>query len=131
MSIPFYQLVFTDDTAFNGGDLDKTFWRESPEKPIKSFRLRLPTGDFLYIGGYEEYNFFIEATQNIYGNTKKQLCYIYVMGLEKDMVTSYRIALSDYGQYKPGDMTVRRYPKDKEYNGKPTTGWRKGCVNKM
>lgn len=129
MSIPLYQLVFADDTGFNGGDLDKTFWRESPEKPIKSLRLRLPTGDFLMLGGYEEYNLFIEATQNIYGNGNRQLCYLYVMGLEKDIVTSYRIALSDYGNYKPGDTLIRKYPKGKEYNGTPTSGWRKGVLN--
>jgi len=131
MSIPLFQMKFEDGTEFNGGNLDSTLWRESPDKPIKSLRLRLPTGDFLFMGGYEEYNFFIEATQGIYGDTQKRLHFIYVMGLLNDEVTSYKISIMDYGQYKIGDTIVRKFPKGKEYNWKPTSGWHKGLIKEI
>jgi len=126
MPIPLYMISFTDKTEYHGGDLKSPLWREAPDKAIANIRLRLPTGDFLFIGGYEEYNLFIEASVALWGSKVSQPHFIYLMGSEKGIVTSYRIAISDYGQYKSGDFTVRKFPKGKEYAGKATTGWRKG-----
>jgi len=125
LQVPLYELILDDFTRYHGGDIIETRWRESPDRAILYFKLRLPSGDFLQLGGYEEYNFFIEATQDIYGSHEKKLQFIYLMGCKHEMVTSYRIAINNNGQ-GIGDMTVREYPKGKEYSNKPTTGWHIG-----
>ncbi|MFA6971820.1 MAG: hypothetical protein WC208_10515 [Gallionella sp.] len=128
MSIPLYELFFEDDTLHQGGDIVSPKWRESPDKAIRSMRVRLPFGDYLFLGGYEEYNLFIETVANLYGAKGQRLCYIYAMGREGNTITSYRIAVSDNGKYKTGDITVRKYPRGQEYDGKPTSGWHKGIM---
>ncbi len=132
MSIPLFEICFNDDTLYEGGDIVDPKWRESPDKPIRAMRLRLPSGDFLFVGGYEEYNFFIEAMLHVYGGGKgSRPTFIFLMGLDNGVITSYRIAISDYKQYKAGDMTIRRFPKGKEYDGKPTSGWHTGIAKSI
>lgn len=128
MSIPLYELFFDDSTLWQGGNIVSPKWRESPDKPIRSMRVRLPLGDYLFMGGYEEYNLFVEVVANLYGAKGQRLSYIYAMGREDNMITSYRIAVSDNGKYKTGDITTRKYPKGQEYDGKPTGGWHKGIT---
>ena len=61
-----------------------------------------------------------------------KLKYKYVMGLKNGIVTSYRITL--YGKkgkdrYHSGDITVRQYPKGKEYKNQEAVAeiaWRRG-----
>lgn len=128
--IPLYKLIFGDNTEYIGGHILTPKWRESPDKAIFVFKLRLPSGDFLYLNNYEEYNFFVEVIANIYGAKGTHLTYMYLMGCENGVVTSYRISLNMEGQ-GIGDMTVRQFPRGKEYNGKPTTGWHKGWHEKI
>ena len=125
-SIPLYELILADWTRYQGVDIAEPKWRDAPEEAIRLFKLTLPSGDFLSLCGYEEYNFFIEVVQGIYGNTERHITFMYVMGKRDNQVTSYRIALGDFGQYKKGDTTVRVFPVGKEYDGKPTLGWHKG-----
>ena len=129
MRIPLYELIFDDFVRYQGGDISKPLWRDAPDKAILHFKLKLPNGDFLLLEGYEEYNFFVEVMADVSGkNISQRLTYMYVLGCKNEIVTSYRIALGDYGQYKAGDMTVRNFPKGKEYNDRPTLGWHKGKI---
>jgi hypothetical protein len=126
MPIPLYELIFDDYTRYQGGTIESPKWRESPEKPILIFKLRLPTGDFLLIQGYEAYNFFVEAVDVVYGNAGQEshrLNYMFLMGKKEGKVISYRINLDKIGS-PVGDLTVRIFEFGKEYDGKPTSGWR-------
>lgn len=125
MQIPLYELIYEDYTRYPGGSIKEPKWRESPDKAILYFKLRLPSGDFLQLSGYEEYNFFIEAVQGVMGNFVFKTPYLYLMGCKNGIVTSYRISLNEEGQ-KIGDTTIRKFPKGQEYNGQPTSGWHKG-----
>ena len=80
MQVPLYELILDDFTRYQGGDIITPRWRESPDRAILYFKLRLPSGDFLQLGGYDEYNFFIEATQDIYGGNERRITYMYLMG---------------------------------------------------
>jgi len=57
--------------------------------------------------------------------------YIYIMGLKKDMVTSYRVTLNGKGgedKYQTGDITKRTVSLGKEHRGRPTNKnfWKRG-----
>lgn len=123
MQVPLFTVRYKKGQDFVGGDLVNPLWRYAPEEPIASFSLKLPSGDFLFLEGYDEYNFFIEALANIYGASGTTLKYMYLMGNKEGIVTSYRIALSPDG-HSVGDITTRKFKKGEEYNGKPTTGWK-------
>ena len=125
MQIPLYELILDDYSRYYGGDITNPLWRESPDKAIYHFKLRLPNGDFLLLEGYEEYNFFIEAIANIWGAKGTYLTYLFLMGCKNGTVTSYRVALNNQG-HRIGDITMRQFPKGQEYDGKPTTGWHRG-----
>jgi len=124
--IPLYELILDDWTRYSGESIENPGFRKSPENGIQVFKLRLPSGDFLMLQGYDEYNFFIEAFQDISGNKEHHVSFMFLMGCKDNVVTSYRIAAKDFGQYRAGDTTIRQFPKGKEYDGKPTSGWHKG-----
>jgi hypothetical protein len=124
-----YQILFEDRTIFEGSNtyFDKK-WSEMPDKNIAQIGFRLPDGNWLTLKGYEAYNHFIEATQDIYGSNKFILRYQYIMGKRGDKVHSYRITLfqDKDEKYHLGDITRREYKFGEEYSGKPTAGWKSG-----
>lgn len=124
-----YQVQFNDGSSYNGGNNYKeTKWNDMPKKNIKQIAFRLPDSNLLVLRGYKEYNHFCEATQDVYGSNKFTLRYQYLMGRIGDKVISYRITLFEgkNNRYKLGDITRREYEYGKEYNQKPTKGWKKG-----
>ena len=124
-----YQVIFDDKSTFNGGNSYKnTGWNNMPDKPIKQISFSLPDGNLLTLRGYEAYNHFIEATQDVYGSNKFTLRYQYLMGKINGKVVSFRISLfqTKDSKYKIGDITRREYPFGQEYTGKATKGWKKG-----
>lgn len=125
----FFKVWFTDSTTFiSNGNYKKPNWTNIPNKQIKAIAFTLPDGNFITLQNYEKFNHFCEATQDIYGSNKFTLRYQYIMGMKKDKVTSYRITLfqGNNNRYKLGDITRREYEFGKEYNNKPTKGWKKG-----
>ena len=125
-----YKVLFADGSYFDGGNNYKnTKWLYIPkDKEIKQIVFALPDGNLLVLRDYEEYNHFIEATQNIYGDYKFTLRYQYLLGRKGDKIISYRITLfqTKDSRYSIGDITRREYEWGKEYNNKPTKGWKKG-----
>jgi len=133
-----YRIIFTDETDFIGISYKNTRWNKIPDKSIKQINFFLPDGNIFTLHGFEEYNHFIEATNDFYAGKKNNqnvgktiLRFQYLMGRLGDKVVSYRITLyqSDTSKYKTGDITRRVYQFGKEYNGKPTLGWKKGIKN--
>jgi hypothetical protein len=124
-----YQVQFEDGSIYNGGNSYKeTKWNDIPDKSIKQIAFTLPDGNLLVLRGYEKFNHFCEATQDIYGSNKFTLRYQYLMGKLGDKVISYRITLFQIqdARYRIGDITRREYEYGKEYNNRPTNGWKEG-----
>ncbi len=131
-----YKCQFVDGSVFEGGNsYYNTKWLEIPkDKQIKQITFALPDGNLIILQDYEAYNHFCEATQDVYGKgiiSKPTLRYRYLMGRKGNKVISFRISLfqSPTSKYQIGDITHREYEFGKEYNNKPTKGWKKG-VNK-
>lgn len=121
-----YCLLFEDGSVYWGGSIVTPKWREAPDKEIEQLKIIFPTGDFLLLSGYEEYNIFVEAVAIIYGGSGVKPTYLFIMGKREGQVTSYRVVIGNHGKYEIGDVTIRQYPDGKEYDEKPTTGWHKG-----
>ena len=68
MNKPLFQVVFEDNSTFDGGDYQNTKWAEIPHKKIRSLFYLLPTGDYLGLGGYERFYHFIECTTDLNGD---------------------------------------------------------------
>jgi hypothetical protein len=90
-----FEIIFSDDTGYSGGDLEITKWQDIPDKQIRRIFYLLPTGDYLVLGGYEKYYHFVECTQDIYGgNGKTNKEYTYLIGKNKDKCRVYKINLN-------------------------------------
>lgn len=105
----------------------ETGWKQLPDQPILALEYVLPHGDSLILCDYQEYLHMIEAVMQMGSNP--MVAYVYLMGKKNKLVTSYRLTLSQAkidDRYKVGDITVREFEDGKEYNGGPTSGWRRG-----
>ena len=94
--IPIYKIVFEDNSIFEGGhNLFNTKWMEIPNKKIKKLLYRLPAGDYLCMGGYEEYFHRVEALTDISGKEKgkTKLQSIFLYGKKDKKVVVYQIGL--------------------------------------
>lgn len=119
-----YTIIFNDDTKFIGGtDYREPKWEEIPcNKKIRRIFYRLPDGNYLTLGGYDDYYHMIESTENIIGKDvgKRIIRYAYIMGRKNNTVTSYRITLfqTKDSRYKIGDIVRREY----DINSEKITG---------
>jgi hypothetical protein len=95
MNKPLFQIIFEDNSKFNGGDYQKTKWTEIPDKKIRTLFYLLPSGDYLGLGGYERYYHFIECTTDLNGEKAgiKNLEFAYIIGQRKDNSNIYQIDL--------------------------------------
>ena len=92
MKTPLFRVVYTDDTIYDGGTLEAPKWKEINKK-IRSIFYLLPTGDYLSIGGYEDYYHFVEVTQDMQGGSGQiNREYAYLIGRGKHSVI-YKINL--------------------------------------
>jgi len=126
-----FQVQFNDGSSYQGGeDYKNTKWLSIPDKQIRQIAFSLPDGNLLVLRGYDEFNHFCEATQDVYNSTKFTIRYQYLMGRLGDKVISYRVTLFEgkNNKFKIGDITRREYEWGKEYNQKPTKGWKKGII---
>jgi len=96
MNKPLFQIVFTDNSTFNGGDYHNTLWATIPiNKKIRSLFYLLPSGDYLGLGGYDRFYHIIECTTDINGDKAgiKNLEFAYIIGQKKDDTNIYQIDL--------------------------------------
>lgn len=132
--MPIFKVMFADNTVYLGGDsIYNSLWDQIPDKEISCLEYFIEGQDSIMLRGYEKYGQFVEATKNIQGpkgtNMDTKLHNIYIMGLRKNKVTSYRIALegdSGSDKYHKGDITKRFVPYGKEFRGRPIAVWKKG-----
>jgi hypothetical protein len=92
---PLFQVIFVDNSTFNGGDYNNTLWAEIPNKKIRTLFYLLPTGDYLGLGGYERFYHYVECTEDLSGERKgiKNLEFDYIIGQKKDYTIIYQIDL--------------------------------------
>ncbi len=124
------------------GSLD-TGWNDLPDRPIRSLAYTNPYGDRIVLQGYREYNHMVECVQHVGG--RPYVTDVYLMGAVreegeggnngeegndgKDKVIVYKITAfqkTDDDTLHAGDVSVRVYPRGKEYLGSETWGWRRG-----
>jgi hypothetical protein len=106
-----YNIVFTDNTVFQGGDYINTKWLEIPEKQIRSIFYNLPLGDCIGVSGYDKYYHFIELCQDINGVNagKKQLEYDYLICKKDNRYKIYKINL------KSGQVEIKILDKEDDF----------------
>jgi len=112
MNKPLFQIVFEDNTNFNGGDYQKTKWLEiSTDKKIRTLFYLLPTGDYIGLGGYERFYHMLECTKDVTGDKAgiQNLEFDYIIGQKKDYTTIYQIDM------KTGCINVKDIKNDDEF----------------
>jgi hypothetical protein len=132
--MPIFKITFTDNSVFEGGEsVYNSLWDQIPDKDISCLEYFIDANESLILKNFEEYTYFVEATQNVYGpkgtDLRSKLKNVYVMGRRGGKVKSYRIALigspgSD--KYHKGDITRRTISYGKEFRGRRTYNWKKG-----
>lgn len=115
-----YRITFNDGTHFDGGEPHASKWNEMPQKPIKKLEYNIH-GKNIVMEGYEAYNHLIEHRNMIQGNNKiNHISNLILMGKKGNdifkIIYSFRTKKIKYDIVKFG----------KEYNNKPTTGWKPG-----
>lgn len=109
-----YKVIYKNGTSFTGGPLDNSGWLNVKDG-IKEVRYSFPKK--LSISGYEEYNHLVEKE---FINGRLHLVALLLMGKTGDNIDVKKLNLSD------GTVTEYTVNAGKEYNGGPTTGWKKG-----
>jgi hypothetical protein len=94
-------------------------------RAIERLEFYLPTGHTLILSGMEEYNFFIEASQDLGGKNKGKakidaFWFCGKMPLN-NLVEMWRVG--------DGEIIRERKIKGFEYDGGATRGWKKGSLN--
>ena len=104
---------------FNDGELVQgRGWLDLPNKPIQKVVLELQ-GHKIMMQGFEEYNHLQEKAFNVLGGTT-HLRAIYLMGRKEINTKVIRLDLVT------NEITESNTELNKEYNGRPSTGWKKG-----
>lgn len=106
-----YTVYFEDGTNFEGKK-----WSKIPDKLITSLTYHLENKDITF-ENYQSYNHIIERVSK-FGDTK--ITKIMLMGTYEYEVNILVIDFIKKNFY------VQKSPMGKEYEGRPTTGWRKG-----
>ncbi len=124
---PLYQIIFEDDTEFTGGNYLETKWTDIPYKKIKRIYYRLPSGDYLCLGGYEQYYHMIEGLKILTGENKGQLFIknVHLFGKRKNIITRFSIVIQDNNKAKMGSILRTDFDiNDNFFKGINPNGWR-------
>ncbi len=95
---------------------------EDKFKPILYMELFLPVKFKLYLGGMEQYNFFIEALGDMTGGGKAKIESFWLCGLSANKVKTWTI--------KQGSVMTKTHVLGTEYYGTSSRGWRAGVPSK-
>jgi hypothetical protein len=121
MNKPLFQIIFIDDSIFEGGDYQMTKWLEIPNKKIRTLFYLLPTGDYLGLSGYNKFYHFVEVTEDLSGDRKgiKNIEFDYIIGQRINSTTIYKI------NFKLGNVEIKEVKNDDIFlkNLNPI-GWR-------
>ena len=120
-----YNITFTDNTQFKGGNIKNTRWNEIPDKQIKSIEYRF-LGKKIYLEGFEEYNHIKLMAQMLQRTGHTTHTYgILLLGRVGKAIHCFAYDL----QKKTFTKTVEI--QGQELFNNPTTGWKLGYKNKL
>jgi hypothetical protein len=117
--LPPKEYITPDIKSNNPGWGDEIF-----NRTIEKLEFFIPTGHRLVMSGFEQYNFFVEAVQDLGGglrnNGKTKINAFYFCGkiFGQDIVEMWRIG--------EGTMIRDQKPWGHEWGGGPTSGWKPG-----
>lgn len=113
-----YNVIFEDGSVFEGGEITNSKWNEMPDKAIKILEYPFETRELIF-EGFESYNHLIEKIQVIQHNENK-LSKIIILAKHEDKIIQIHY-----------DLETRELSKHSgEYNGRQTTGWKRGVKGK-
>jgi|WetSurSiteA1Bulk_404760.scaffolds.fasta_scaffold06136_6 hypothetical protein len=116
-----YYLKFSDNTIFRGSNIYNSLWDTIPDKEISEWKYQFGNKQFT-LNGYEFYNHQIEKV-NIFN--KEIITKLILMGRKANKVDCIVIDFKTKKVYK------KEYQITKEYNNRPTTGWKRGIKNEI
>lgn len=104
----------------NGEIVQNTSWLSLPNNPIKRLKY-LFNGKIILMENYESYNHLVEKVYNLLGGGTT-IRAVYLMGMKNNKVKVIRLNLLD--------RTIKEEETvfNKEYNGRPSTGWKAGIL---
>ena len=116
-----YKVYFTDNSVFEGGTLNNSKWNDMPNKSIIKIEYRLGKAGIM-LSGYESYNHLVERSRFMTGNYER---------ITKVILLGKKMSQVDVIIYDLIKKTVvkKQLEYGKEYNNRPTTGWKKGHLS--
>ena len=122
MNESLFQIIFDDNSVFNGGDYQNTKWMEIPiDKKIRSLFYLLPTGDYLGLGGFKRVYQYVEVLTDLNGSEsgKIKIDFICLIVEKESEYIQYKINHQDTG------VEINILKKDSDYVKKLNQiGWR-------
>ena len=119
-----YTVIFENGTNYEGGDLENSRWNDMPDLPIIRLEYSFPSlskenkeGQTALMEGYDSYNHLVERI-NI--QAKEIINKVILLGKIDQQVS---IITYDCKTKKISQSTAEF---GKEYEGKPSTGWKIG-----
>jgi hypothetical protein len=119
---PLFQVVYNDNTTFEGGDYQNTKWINIDEtKKIRTLFYLLPTGDYLGLGGFKRVYQYVEIVEDLNGKESgiKKIDFICLIVEREDKYVQYKINHQETG------IEINILSKDSDYVKKLNPmGWR-------
>ena len=108
-----FEIIYEDGSIYYG-NLKTNLWSESPLKKIKCILYLLPSGDKLFLSGYQNYYHMVEVTKDLNGQQKGILNFefSYIMCKNLNKVNIYKINLKSgevgFNQVEETDEAITR-----------------------
>lgn len=131
-----YNIIFDDNTMFEGSNPQESKWQDIPNKPIKSIEYNLTPFLKYIFSNFESYNHIVERVNGINSNLKI-ISKVIIMGRSKNRIYQvmfddkgnvYRLVVKNGEEYSPTVKII-----DNKFagwlDGKPTLGWKIGIPN--
>jgi len=112
-----YKIIY-GDSSYIGGNPQNSKWNNQHNKPIKRIEYTLLNKTAIF-EGFESYNHLVEKGHFVMQG-KEKIINVYLMALKNDKVYIFKFDLTT------NEVTEQLKPKNKEYYGTATTGWKEG-----
>lgn len=113
-----FKVEFEDNSNWNGGDFINSKWNEMPNKNIKSIEYTF-LNKKIKLEGYNSYNNIIERAFFM-GKDKTRISKLMILAEKDNNIIKF---IYDFCKR---EFYIEQIEKDKEYNGKPVSGWKAG-----
>jgi hypothetical protein len=115
-----YTIKFSDGEIWKGGDINNSRWNEMPNKNIVEINFSLG-GKKIKLVNYNSYNLLIVHAMHIF-TKENTIIKIILLAEENKTVEKFEF------NFKHNNLNRSLCELNKEFNNKPTTGWKTGVV---